>query len=103
MVDLHHIYPTQDFTNDVLFQKLCKEIKDIFQDKIFENNLNQRLVDVQLKDVRGKVIFVYREQPGTDTKGSIGSRIKTENLFGHSNRPEVTLVQLRTKRISFIY
>jgi len=80
---LHHIYPTQDFTNDALFQKLSKEIKDILQDKIFENNLNQRLTDVQLKDVRGKVIFVYRGQPGTDTKSSIRSQAKTEYLFGH--------------------
>lgn len=67
-MDLHHIYPTQDFTNDVLFQKLSKEIKDICQDKIFENDQNQRLVDVQLKDVRSKVIFVYRGQPGNDKK-----------------------------------
>lgn len=70
-MDLHHIYPTQDFTNDVLFQKLSKEIKDIFQDKIFENNLSQKLVDVQLKDARGKVILVYRGQPGIDIKVSI--------------------------------
>ena len=41
---------------------------DIFQDKIFENNSNQRLVDVELQNVRGKVMFVYRGQSGNDTK-----------------------------------
>ena len=83
-MDLHHIYPTQDFTNDVLFQKLSKEIKDLCQDKIFENNQNQRLVDVHLKDVRGKMIFVYRGQPGNDEKVSIGQKLKI--FFGHLNR-----------------
>ena len=68
-MDLHHIYPTHDFTNDILYQKLSKEIMDVFQDKLFSNNLNQRLVDVKLKDARGKVIFVYRGKPGNDTNG----------------------------------
>ena len=92
-MDLHHIYPTHDFTNDILYRKLSKEIMDVFQDKLFSNNLKQRLVDVELKHARGKVIFVYRGKPGNDTKCVIPF------FFWFMKRPKVTFVRLRTKRL----